>query len=61
MLVEDVVVRAAAEGASRIDVIANPRAVGFYERLGFQPAGEASTRFGPAPRMILPIGIRPGM
>src|SRR3954454_11332418 len=42
-------------GATRIDVVANPQAVAFYEAVGFQPAGEAQTRFGPAPRMSLPV------
>jgi len=42
-------------GATRIDVVANPQAVAFYEAVGFKPAGEAQTRFGPAPRMSLPV------
>jgi hypothetical protein len=33
--------------------VANPQAGGFYERVGFVSAGEAQTRFGPAPRMAL--------
>jgi ribosomal protein S18 acetylase RimI-like enzyme len=61
LLVEDVVARAAAAGASRVEVIANPRAVGFYERLGFEVTGEASTRFGSAPQMSLGIGVRPAV
>jgi ribosomal protein S18 acetylase RimI-like enzyme len=40
-------------GATRIDVVANPQAVAFYEAVGFRPAGEAQTRFGPASRMSL--------
>ena len=55
MLVDDVVSRAAAAGASHVDVIANPNAVGFYERLGFEVTGQASTRFGEAPRMSLEL------
>jgi ribosomal protein S18 acetylase RimI-like enzyme len=51
LLVDDVVTRAAAAGASHLDVIANPNALGFYERLGFGITGQASTRFGDAPRM----------
>jgi ribosomal protein S18 acetylase RimI-like enzyme len=51
LLVEDVAARAAAEGARLLNVIANPRAVGFYERLGFRITGEAATRFARAPRM----------
>jgi hypothetical protein len=36
-------------------VVANPQAVAFYEAVGFTSVGEAQTRFGPAPRMSLPI------
>jgi GNAT superfamily N-acetyltransferase len=32
-------------------VVANPAALGFYERCGFALEGEAQTRFGPALRM----------
>jgi ribosomal protein S18 acetylase RimI-like enzyme len=53
MLVDDLAVRARAAGASHVDVIANPNALGFYERLGFEVTGEASTQFGDAPRMTL--------
>jgi hypothetical protein len=35
----------------RLEVIANPRAVGFFDRVGFAVCGEATTWFGPAPRM----------
>ena len=55
LLVEDVAARAAAAGANRVNVTANPRAVGFYERLGFQITGETSTRFARAPRMSLEL------
>ena len=55
MLVQDVARRAAASGASRVDVVANPNALGFYSRLGFEVTGEASTRFGSAPRMTLDL------
>jgi lactoylglutathione lyase len=51
LLVDDVATRAAATGAHHIDVIANPNAVGFYERVGFRITGGASTRFGPGIRM----------
>jgi GNAT superfamily N-acetyltransferase len=47
-LVADAAARAHAEGAERIDVIANPRATGFYERVGFVAGEPAETRFGPA-------------
>ena len=56
LLVEDLAARAAASGASHVDVIANSNALGFYSRLGFEVTGEASTRFGSAPRMTLALG-----
>jgi len=55
MLVDDLATRAAAAGASYVDVIANPNALGFYARLGFEVTGQASTRFGSAPRMTLDL------
>ena len=54
-LVEDATVLARARGATRIDVVANPQAVAFYEAVGFVAAGEAQTRFGSAPRMSLSV------
>ena len=54
-LVEDAERIARERGARRIDVVANPQAVAFYEAVGFRPAGEAQTRFGPAPRMSLRV------
>jgi N-acetylglutamate synthase-like GNAT family acetyltransferase len=54
-LVEDAMQIARERGAKRIDVVANPQAVAFYEAVGFRPAGEAQTRFGPAPRMSLTV------
>ena len=54
-LVEDAKRIARERGATRIDVVANPQAVAFYEAVGFIPAGEAQTRFGSAPRMSLPV------
>jgi predicted N-acetyltransferase YhbS len=52
-LVDDARQVARACGATRIDVVANPQAVAFYEVVGFMPAGSADTRFGRAPRMSL--------
>jgi GNAT superfamily N-acetyltransferase len=52
-LVADAAERARGEGASRISVIANPRAVEFYERVGFVAGEPAETRFGPAGWMHL--------
>lgn len=54
-LVADAVRRARAEGAQRISVIANPRATGFYERVGFVEGEPAQTRFGPAAWMHLTL------
>lgn len=55
LLVADLTARAAAAGASHVEVIANPNALAFYERLGFETTGQASTRFGEAPRMSLEL------
>ena len=55
-LVEDAMRMARERGAKRIDVVANPQALAFYEAVGFRPTGEAQTRFGPAPRMSLTLG-----
>jgi GNAT superfamily N-acetyltransferase len=55
-LVADAADRARAEGARRMSVIANPRAVGFYERVGFVAGEAADTRFGPATWMHLGLG-----
>ena len=54
-LVEDAKQIARERGASRIDVVANPQAVAFYEAVGFTRVGDAQTRFGPAPRMSLSV------
>jgi len=48
---------ARTQGAKRIDVVADPQAVAFYAAVGFRPAGEAQTRFGPAPRMSLTVAV----
>src|ERR1051325_9466699 len=39
-LVEDATRLARERGATRIDVVANPQALSFYEAAGFRPAGE---------------------
>jgi hypothetical protein len=54
-LIADAVEIARERGAARIDVVANPQAVAFYAAVGFTAAGEAQTRFGPAPRMSLSV------
>jgi GNAT superfamily N-acetyltransferase len=58
-LVDDARQLARARGATRIDVVANPQAVAFYAAVGFVAAGEAQTRFGPAPRMSLAVDGHP--
>jgi N-acetylglutamate synthase-like GNAT family acetyltransferase len=58
-LVVDATRIARERGAARMEVVANPQAVAFYGAIGFIRVGEAETRFGPAPRMSLPIAPRP--
>jgi GNAT superfamily N-acetyltransferase len=55
-LVDDAIRIARERGAMRIEVVANPQAVAFYEAVGFVEDGEVQTRFGPAPRMSLALG-----
>lgn len=55
LLVDDVASRAAAAGAAHVDVIANPNALGFYEKVGFETTGDVSTRFGRGVRMSLDL------
>ena len=50
-LIADAIRLARDQGAGAIEVIANPRAEGFYEKLGFCPIGLAQTQFGPARQM----------
>jgi GNAT superfamily N-acetyltransferase len=54
-LIEDAKLIARERGAARIDVVANPQAIAFYEAVGFMRVGEAQTRFGQAPRMSLVV------
>lgn len=44
-----------ARGAERLEVTANPHALGFYRAAGFTGCGVAETEFGAAPRMVLAI------
>ena len=55
-LMEDAADRARGWGATAIEVVANPDAVGFYERSGFTRGSEVATRFGPALRMRCELG-----
>ena len=54
-LVADAERIARERGARRIDVVANPQALSFYEAVGFHVVGEAQTRFGSASRMSLTV------
>lgn len=54
-LLDDALTIAREQGARRLEVTANPRAVGFYEKAGFASDGAVQTRFGPALRMHLRI------
>ena len=42
-------------GVQRLEVTANPDALGFYDAAGFIDCGVAQTDFGAAPRMVLVI------
>jgi ribosomal protein S18 acetylase RimI-like enzyme len=44
-----------ARGVERLEVTANPHALGFYRAAGFVDCGVAETDFGAAPRMVLAI------
>ncbi len=44
-----------ARGAERLEVTANPHALGFYRAVGFTGCGVADTDFGTAPGMMLAI------
>lgn len=54
-LVDDIVAAAEARGAQRLEVTANPHALGFYDKLGFLFHREVTTRFGTAPRLRLDL------
>jgi GNAT superfamily N-acetyltransferase len=44
-----------ARGVERLQVTANPHAMGFYHAVGFIDCGVVGTVFGTAPRMVLAI------
>jgi GNAT superfamily N-acetyltransferase len=48
-----------ARGVQRLEVTANPHALGFYNAAGFIDCGVAETDFGAAPRMVLAIQLLP--
>jgi GNAT superfamily N-acetyltransferase len=54
-LIRRIVTEAATEDVVRIDVTANPHALGFYEAVGFVAGAPVDTQFGPAQRMHLDV------
>jgi GNAT superfamily N-acetyltransferase len=56
-LIEQAERLATADGAASLWVIANTRALGFYDSCGFVTVGEVATRFRPAPRMRKSIDV----
>jgi GNAT superfamily N-acetyltransferase len=46
-----------ARGVERLEVTANPHALGFYRAVGFIECGVTETEFGAAPRMVLAISL----
>jgi GNAT superfamily N-acetyltransferase len=59
-LIADVVERARAHGVRHIGVIANPTAIDFYTKVGFERGEDAMTQFGPAFRMHLELPLKEG-
>jgi GNAT superfamily N-acetyltransferase len=59
-LVGDAAERAARAGVARLAVVAHPRTLAFYGRLGFADEGPATTRFGPARRLTVALPLPPG-
>lgn len=54
-LVSRIVEVVRARGAERLEVTANPHALGFYRAAGFTDCGVRETALGTAPRMVLAI------
>ena len=54
-LVSHIVQVLRARGVERLEVTANPHAMGFYRAAGFVDWGVVGTVFGSAPRMVLAI------
>jgi N-acetylglutamate synthase-like GNAT family acetyltransferase len=54
-LIDDVVAHLRRLGVIRLDVVANPTAVGFYSKLGFERGDDVMTQFGPAFWMALDL------
>jgi GNAT superfamily N-acetyltransferase len=56
-LVLDALATARRQGFVRVEVTANPHALGFYQRVGFTVDFEVTTRFGSAPRMHRDLNV----
>jgi len=54
-LLLDIVTGAERAGVSRIEVTANPHALGFYAAIGFVVVARVDTEFGPGQRMHLDV------
>jgi predicted N-acetyltransferase YhbS len=57
LLVRDAGRLARRRGARVLAVVGNPRAEGFYRKVGFEPSGTVGTRFGPGIRMRLRLRL----
>jgi len=55
-LIAEMAQLARRHGVGRIEVIANPNALDFYEKTGFVVEGTVPTQFGPGIRMHLDVG-----
>lgn len=55
LLVADAVALLRADGAERLEVVANPHASHFYAAVGFERDGEVPTELGPGIRMHLDL------
>ena len=53
--VADIATGAEREGVGRIDVTANPHALGFYDAVGFVAGARVETEFGSGLRMHLDV------
>ena len=58
LLVHDIITHVDHELVERLEVVANPHALAFYERVGFVDDGHVETAFGPGRRMHINIGLR---
>ena len=59
LLVHDIVTHVDRAVVERLEVIANPHALKFYENVGFVDDGDVETVFGLGRRMHINIGLRP--